>query len=309
MNKFLLTGGDGFVGRYLLAMLQAAFVGADIVAPHRRALDVTDAAATAAFIENLQPDACIHLAGVAAVEDARRAPEQAWAVNFQGALNIGTAIVTHAPRCRMIFISSAECYGASFKTGAGLDETALLAPLNLYAATKAAAEMALGAMTSDGLRLLRLRPFNHTGPGQSEAFVVPAFAGQIARIEAGLAPPHMAVGALSPERDFLDVRDVCAAYVLALQKFDLLPNNSVFNIASGLAVRIGDVLETLLEQARCPIGVVADQARLRGVEIACATGDARLARQVLGWTPQYELAATLLAVLDAARRKVHGASS
>ena len=297
------------MGRYLQPLLQAGFVGADIVAPHRHELDVTDAGATAAFIENLQPDACIHLAGVAAVEAAKQAPEQAWAVNFQGALNMGTAIVTQAPQCRMIFISSAECYGASFKAGAALDEAAPLAPLNLYAATKAAAEMALGAMTSDGLRLLRLRPFNHTGPGQSEAFVVPAFAGQIARIEAGLITPQIAVGALSPERDFLDVRDVCAAYVLALRKFDYLPNNSVFNIASGLGVRIGDVLETLLEQARCPIDVVTDPARLRGVEIACAVGDARLARQALGWAPQYELGATLRGVLEAARRKIHGASS
>ncbi|MDE8343037.1 MAG: GDP-mannose 4,6-dehydratase [Acidocella sp.] len=309
MQKILLTGADGFVGRHLRPMLQTAFAGADIVATHVHQLDVTDAAATAAFIDNLQPDACIHLAGVTAVDDAKRAPEKAWAVNFQGALNVGTAILQHAPQCRMILISSGECYGASFKTGEALDETALLVPLNLYAATKAAAEIALGAMTSDGLRLLRLRPFNHTGPGQREAFVVPAFAGQMARIEAGLTAPQIKVGALTPERDFLDVRDVCAAYVLALQKFDVLPNNSVFNIASGLAVRIGDVLETLLEQARCPIGIVTDPARLRRVEIDCAIGDATLARRVLGWAPQYELGATLLSVLEAARRVVHGASS
>ncbi len=309
MHKILITGADGFVGQYLMPLLQAAFAEADILAPHRRTLDVTDAGATAAFIENLQPDACIHLAGVAAVDDARQAPERAWAVNFHGALNMGAALATHAPQCRMIFVSSAECYGASFKTGIALDETALLAPLNLYAATKAAAEMALGAMTSEGLRMLRLRPFNHTGPGQREAFVVPAFAGQIARIEAGLTAPQIAVGALTPERDFLDVRDVCAAYVLALKKFDFLPNNSVFNIASGIGVRIGDVLETLLEQARCPIGIVADPLRLRGVEIASAVGDASLAHRALGWVPQYELGATLLSVLQAARQMVHGASS
>lgn len=118
----------------------------------------------------------------------------------------------------------------------------MLAPLYLYAATKAAAEMALAVMASDGLRLLRLRPFNHNGARKSEAFLVPAFAGQITRIEAELKPPEMAVGALSPERDFLDVQDVCAAYVASLQKFDELHNNRILNIIAGSTVRIGEVL-------------------------------------------------------------------
>jgi GDP-4-dehydro-6-deoxy-D-mannose reductase len=90
----------------------------------------------------------------------------------------------------MLFVSSAEVYGASFRAGRPLDETAPLSPMNLYAATKAAAEMALVALIPRGLDLVRLRPFNHTGPGQSEAFVIPAFAGQIARIEAGRQKPR-----------------------------------------------------------------------------------------------------------------------
>jgi GDP-4-dehydro-6-deoxy-D-mannose reductase len=309
MRRILITGAEGFVGQHLRHSLSMAGVGEEYIGTSLATLDITDAAAVDQLIGKLQPDACIHLAGVAAVDDAKQAPEHAWAVNFHGALNVGTAILAHVPQCRMIFISSAECYGASFKTGAALDETALLAPLNLYAATKAAAEMALGALTSDGLRLLRLRPFNHTGPGQREAFVVPAFAGQIARIEAGLAPPEIAVGALDPRRDFLDVRDVCAAYGLALQKFDALPSNSVFNIGSGEAVRIGDVLNMLLAMARCKISIVTDPARLRGVEIACALGDAALARRALGWQPQYGLQETLASVLEAARLMVQGESS
>ncbi|MDR3520456.1 MAG: GDP-mannose 4,6-dehydratase [Acidocella sp.] len=309
MRRILITGAEGFVGQHLRHSLSMAGVGEEYIGTSLATLDITDAAAVDQLIGKLQPDACIHLAGVAAVDDAKQAPEHAWAVNFHGALNVGNAILAHAPQCRMIFISSAECYGASFKTGAALDETALLAPLNLYAATKAAAEMALGALTSDGLRLLRLRPFNHTGPGQREAFVVPAFAGQIARIEAGLAPPEIGVGALDPRRDFLDVRDVCAAYGLALQKFDALPNNSVFNIGSGQVIRISDVLSMLLAMARCKISIVTDPARLRGVEIACALGDAALARQALGWQPRYGLQETLASVLEAARLMVQGESS
>lgn len=306
MRRILITGADGFVGQYLMPALAAAFAGAEILgtglsAAGARRLDVTDAAAVSALVEGFQPDACFHLAGIAAIGIAKAAPGVAWAVNFQGSLNLAAAILAKAPQCRMIFISSSECYGESFKPGLALDETAVLAPLNLYAATKAAAEMALAAMTSDGLRLLRLRPFNHTGAGQSEAFVVPAFAGQIARIEAGLMAPQMAVGALSPERDFLDVRDVCAAYVASLQKFDELANNTILNIASGSAIRIGDVLSRLLEYASRKIEITTDPARLRPVEIIRAAGDAGQARRLLGWAPRYGLDETLLNVLEAAR--------
>jgi GDP-4-dehydro-6-deoxy-D-mannose reductase len=193
---------------------------------------------------------CVHLAGIAAVGVAVKDPARTWAVNLHGTLNLAEAILAHVPDCRLIFVSSAEVYGGSFKAGAALDESAALAPMNLYAATKAAAELALGAMAGNGLRLLRLRPFNHTGPGQAEAFVVPAFAGQIARIEAGLAPPVIKVGALRPARDFMDVRDVCAAYAACVREADALPENAVLNIASGRAVKIGDILRMLLAQAR-----------------------------------------------------------
>jgi GDP-4-dehydro-6-deoxy-D-mannose reductase len=285
--------------------LQAAFPDAEILATGLAAaqkLDVTDAVAVERLFTSFQPDACVHLAGIAAIGMAKAEPRQAWAVNFHGSLNVGQAILAVAPQCRMIFISSAEVYGASFKSGAVLDETALLAPLNLYAATKAAAELALGAMTSDGLRLLRLRPFNHTGPGQSEAFVVPAFAGQIARIEAGLAQPEIAVGALEPERDFLDVRDVCAAYVAGLAAFDRLANNSVLNLASGKPARIGDILDRLLAQTGANIRVTTDPKRLRAVEITRAVGDASAARRLLGWQPTYGLDQTLTDVLMASRK-------
>jgi GDP-4-dehydro-6-deoxy-D-mannose reductase len=206
----------------------------------------------------------------------------------------------------MIFASSADCYGASFKSGLPLDETALLAPMNLYGASKAAADLALGALAAGGLRLLRLRPFNHTGPGQREDFAVPAFAGQIARIEAGLVPPEMAVGALDPERDFLDVRDVCAAYVAGVARFDLMPENLILNIASGRSQRIGAVLEMLLAKAKCPITVRQDPARLRPVELARATANPARAAEFLQWQPAFSLEQTLDSVLAFARRAQMG---
>ena len=115
----------------------------------------------------------------------------------------------------------------------------LLAPMDEYAASKAAADLALGAMTYRGLRCVRFRPFNHSGPGQAEGFVVPDFAAQIARIEPGLAQPVMEVGNFDVERDFLDVRDVADAYVLAVQKAETVKSGAIFNIASGIPRRVG----------------------------------------------------------------------
>jgi GDP-4-dehydro-6-deoxy-D-mannose reductase len=301
-SKILVTGADGFVGRFLLPVLRADFPGAEIQGTGR--LDITDRAAVFAAVAAARPEVCVHLAGIAAIGQALADPARTWAVNLHGALNLAEAILAHAPDCRMIFISSAEVYGGSFRAGVALDERAALAPMNLYAATKAAAELALGAMAGNGLRLLRLRPFNHTGPGQAEAFVVPAFAGQIARIEAGLAPPVIKVGALRPARDFMDVRDVCAAYAACVRPVGELPENAVLNIASGRAVKIGDILRMLLDQARVKIDVAEDPARLRAVEIERAVGDAGLAERLLGWRPRIALEETLAGVLAAARAGV-----
>jgi GDP-4-dehydro-6-deoxy-D-mannose reductase len=308
LDRILVTGADGFVGRHLLAALAVAFPLASIIGTSRFAgqgelLEITDAEQTREVFARLQPDICIHLAAIAAIGEARSNPRQAWEVNLHGTLNVANAILAQAPQCRMIFISSAECYGASFKSGLPLDEDTALAPMNLYAATKAATELALGVLAGDGLRLLRLRPFNHTGPGQAEAFVAPAFAGQIARIEAGLMPPEIAVGALTPERDFLDVRDICTAYIACMQKFDSLPNNLAINIASGKTVKIGAILDILLARSSASITVRQDPARLRPVEISRAVGDTARANTLLGWRPYFALEDTLQTVLNFARQQ------
>ncbi len=189
-------------------------------------------------------------------------------MNLGGTLALARAILAHAPGCLLLFASSADGYGESFRGGEALDEGARLAPLNPYAATKAAADLALGAMVPEGLRVVRARPFNHTGPGQAPAFAVPAFARQAARIKAGLQPPVMQVGNLEPRRDFLDVRDVCAAYALCLARGEALPPGVILNLASGQARRIGDVLADVLREAGVKARVETSAARLRPVRPA-----------------------------------------
>ena len=280
------------MGRHLLPALEAAFPEAETVLFRA---DITDHVAVDAEVASCRPDACVHLAGVAAIGDARADPARAWAVNLHGTLALAGSILRHAPSCRMVFASSSDLYGASFRNGLALNEAAILAPLNTYGATKAAADLALGAMASDGLRVVRMRPFNHTGPGQSAAFALPAFARQVVRIEMGLQPPVLKVGDLSPLRDFLDVRDVCAAYAMSLR-----PANAavgIYNIASGTARRIGDVLQDLLDAAGVSASVETQGALLRPSDIPLATGDAGAIARDLGWEPRIAWTTTIADVI------------
>jgi GDP-4-dehydro-6-deoxy-D-mannose reductase len=170
--------------------------------------------------------------------------------------------------------------------------------MNAYAATKAAADVMLSQMARQGLRVIRLRPFNHTGAGQSPQFVAPAFASQIARIEHGAQPPVIRVGELSSRRDFLDVRDIVEAYARTLMAFDDLPNGIAINLASGGSRTIQSVLDDLLSLSKVKVAVEIDPARLRPSEIPIAEGDATRAHTLLGWKPQYAWADTLASVLD-----------
>jgi GDP-4-dehydro-6-deoxy-D-mannose reductase len=204
----------------------------------------------------------------------------------------------------LIFASTADAYGASFREGAKLNEGAPLAPLNVYAATKAAADLALGAMIEEGLAVVRLRPFNHAGTGQSSGLVVAAFARQIARIEAGLQEPMISVGNLEPRRDFLDVRDVCGAYVACVARRDVIDPGAIFNIASGGARRIGDVLGELMEVAGVTAEVRVDSSRTRTTDVPLAWCDPACARNVLGWQASTPWNQTLRDVFDDWRKRI-----
>lgn len=307
MRRILVTGATGFVGSHLHPALRDAFPSAELIAATRSEaaqgwdrvvpLDLLDIASCSAALRAARPDAVIHLAALAETGASFRDPQRTWRTNLLGTLAIAEAVLAEAPAALFVQASSAEVYGLSFQSGRPLDEDAPMRPANPYAASKAAADLALGEMALRGLRAVRLRPFNHTGPGQSESFVVAAFARQVALIAAGRQEPVIRVGALDRCRDFLDVADVCRGYVAVLQHGTRLPPGAVYNLASGVSREIGSILRDLTRLAGIAPSIDQETARLRATDVARTVGNAAAARAVLGWTPTVPWEATLQTVL------------
>jgi GDP-4-dehydro-6-deoxy-D-mannose reductase len=314
--RILITGAEGFVGPYVIrALRQVYHDDLDIIATTYKStiqglaekcelLDVTNGRAVRDIIAGYQPTHIIHLAGLAAPSAATMDSQNVWRVHVGGTINIANAILDAAPRCCLVYIGSGLIYGDSAKSGLPVDEATLLAPVDDYAATKAAADLAMGAFSHRGLHVIRMRPFNHTGPGQTEAFVIPAFAAQVARIECGLMPPVVRVGNLDPQRDFLDVRDVANAYALAVFKSETIESNTVINIASGLARRVGDILDWFLQHSTKNIAIEQDKSRVRPSDLPRIVGNASRARQMLDWAPEKKFDETLSDILADWRSRI-----
>jgi GDP-4-dehydro-6-deoxy-D-mannose reductase len=319
-TRVLITGAGGFVGPHLVNALRR-FCGRDLavlattktggVLPELgrlESLDICDVEAASGAIAGWRPTHVVNLAGIAATAAAAADPEAAWDVHLRGSRNLARAILSTAPDCWLLHVGSGLVYGASAKSGVPVDEDTVLAPVDEYAATKAAADIALGALVRRGLKCVRFRPFNHAGCGQTEDFVIPAFAMQIARIEVGLGPPLVRVGNLDAERDMLDVADVTEAYALAVSARDSLVSGEIFNIASGRPQRISDILNQLLSFSRETITIQRDPARDRPSDLPSIVGDSKRIRAKLGWAPRHNFGDTLRGILDDCRARVRPSS-
>ena len=314
MRRILVTGASGFVGQHLLTALRAAFPAARLIAATRSeavtgwdevvSLDLLDPASCTAAITEAAPAAVVHLAALAAVGESFANPLPTWRANLFGTLALGEAVRAQAPEALFVQISSAEVYGLAFQAGIPLAEDAPLRPANPYAASKTAADLAVGEMALRGLRAVRVRPFNHTGAGQADSFVVPAFAKQVALIAAGRQEAVLRVGALERWRDFLDVADVCAGYVAVLRSDSRLQPGAVFNLASGRPRRVGDILADLLRLAGVDARIEAEDARLRPTDVMRTEGDASAARHTFGWAPAIPWETTLATVLADWRTRI-----
>lgn len=304
MQRILITGANGFVGKILCKILRQAghhviaLVGSNSPPPEQADqvvhCDIRNAADLQQAVAQCAPTHAVHLAAVTHVPTSFKDPLLTWQTNVMGSMNLLQALQREAPAAFVLFVSSSEVYGASFKQGIPLTEDTPCQPMNPYAASKVAAETAFHEYFRQGMAGVIARPFNHIGPGQSADFVTGSFARQIALIEAGEQTPQLKVGNLQAERDFLDVRDVCNAYVKLLQLSEQQATYPrCFNISSGQPRKIQSMLDTFLELTDHAIEIVEDPERMRPSDIPSASGNSCAIRQVTGWQPTIALQDTL----------------
>lgn len=299
--RALVTGAHGFVGSHLVEHLSAS--GDEVLTLDRSGddpVDVTEPDAVTAAIERARPDAVYHLAGWADVGASWQDPVGAFRVNAEGTLNVLLAC-RDLSVTRVLAVGSADVYGVVTPDALPLTESSVLRPTSPYAAGKAAAEqVALQAHLGHGVPALRVRPFNHLGPGQSERFVAPALAARIARAERDEVD-EIVVGNLSARRDFTDVRDVVRAYRLLVEGGE---PGEVYNLCSGADIAIQDLADRLVAMAERPVRLVTDPSLLRPVDLPVLRGDASRLHAATGWEPEIPLDRTLADLLDDMRARV-----
>ena len=317
--RALLTGITGFVGRHLAGHLAAARPGIELVgvrrwtsaaegvaadAPAVRLVegDLLDAPSLLRAVDTSGPEVVFHLAASSSVASSWNTPAEMFQTNVLGTLHLLEAVRRHAPTATVVVACSAESYGQVASADLPLGEEQPLRPVSPYAVTKAAVDMlAYQYHRAFGLRTVRLRLFNTCGPGQADRFVVAALARQLAEIEAGRRPPTLRVGNLSAVRDFVDVRDVAAAYLAAAER--ALPGEA-YNVATGAGHPVRELVERLLAIAGTAAEVSVDAGRLRPTDIAALVGDATRFRQATGWRPGVPFERTLADTLAFWRARV-----
>jgi GDP-4-dehydro-6-deoxy-D-mannose reductase len=299
--RALITGGLGFVGRHLADHLHAA--GDEVVSLDRHStpsIDITDAKRTAAAVAEARPDAVYHLAGWADVGGSWKDPRTVLRVNGEGTLNVLEACRA-AGVARVLAVASADVYGVVTEAELPLDEQAPLRPTSPYAASKLAADaLAQQAFLGHGLGVIRVRPFNHLGPGQAEQFVASALAARIARAERDDVD-HIVVGNLEARRDFTDVRDIVRAYRLLVERG---APGEVYNVCSGRDLAIQDLADLLVGLATRPIELRPDPELMRPADLPVLRGDASKLAAATGWAPEIPIEQTVADLLDDMRRRI-----
>jgi GDP-4-dehydro-6-deoxy-D-mannose reductase len=291
--RSLVTGAGGFVGAHLVRHLVEQ--GDEVVEMERTVdgIDVADAEPVTEAIMAAKPQAVYHLAGASDVGGSWSAPTETFLANALGTLNVLEA-ARAAGADRVLAVTSADVYGRVSEDELPLTEDQPLRPVSPYAASKVAADaLAQQAWLGHRLPVIRVRAFNHLGPGQSDRFVAPSVAARIARNERD-GGDEVPIGNLTPRRDVTDVRDVVRAYRLLM--VDGEPG-AVYNVCRGVAVSVQDLAEALLAMARRPMHLVSDPALQRPVDIPMLVGDNGALRRVTGWEPTIPLDQTLADVL------------
>lgn len=302
----MITGAGGFVGRHLIAELeretQWQIIGLELRPSSTKGrarmlvCDLQDRGLVERTVARHRPDFVVHLAAQSYVPQALASPADTIVNNSVGQIYLSEACRLAGINPVFLVIGSAEVYGFAQPDEMPLTEQQPFRPGNPYAVSKITQDM-LGYQyfKTYGMKMVRLRPFNHFGPGQSDRFVLSSFARQIAQAEQGLIEPTVLTGDLSSERDFCDVRDVVQGYRLALERAQ---PGEAYNIGSGTARPVGALLEMLIGMATIPIDIRRDPARMRPSDVPVLVGDARKFREATGWEPRIPIEDSLLDMLN-----------
>jgi GDP-4-dehydro-6-deoxy-D-mannose reductase len=308
-SPILVTGGSGFAGSHVVDRLAGR---AAIYAWHRpgrsieesrtgitwQGVDLLDRDAVTHTIDAIRPAAIYHVAGASRVDTSWSNVVPHLETNVLGTHHLLEAVRTLGLRCRVLVVTSGMVYQIGNEP---VSEDAPLVPASPYGLSKVAQDQLALRACDDGLDVVVARPFNHAGPRQAVSFSVPSFARQIALIERGQADPVIHVGNLDTRRDLTDVRDVAAAYERLVEAG---ASGRAYNVCSGRAVRIGDLLDELLRLSTVSVRIEPAPDRMRPSDTPVVAGDPSRIRTELGWTPRFALADTLEATLEWWRHQV-----
>jgi GDP-4-dehydro-6-deoxy-D-mannose reductase len=298
--RALITGAGGFVGHHLQQHLEHS--GDEVIATDRATdgLDILDAPALLDLFRRTTPEVVYHLAGASDVGGSWQTPQATFRANAEGTLNVLWAARETGTE-RVLTVGSADVYGKVTADDLPICEDLPLRPVSPYAASKTAADaVALQAWLGHSQQVVRCRPFNHLGPGQTERFVAPAIAGRVAQNERS-RDDVVRVGNLSPRRDFTDVRDVVRAYRLMVERGR---PGEVYNVCSGRAIAVQELAEQFIAMAEIPMRLVPDPDLQRPVDIPVLLGDNSRLHADTGWAPEIPLEVTLRDLLDDRRRRL-----
>lgn len=317
--RVLITGITGFAGSHLAEFILANHPGVEVfgivrwrsrmenIAHLRERVelceaDLKDLVSLQGCLAHVKPDRIFHLAAQSFVPTSWKCPAETFLINAVGEINLFEAVRSLKLSPRIQVAGSSEEYGQVFPDEIPMKETNPLRPLSPYAVSKVAQDL-LGFQyfKSYGMDIVRTRGFNHTGPRRGEVFVTSNFAKQIAEIEKGRRSPVIRVGNLEAKRDFTDVRDMVEAYWLSLEKGEA---GEVYNIGSGVARTIQEVLDTLLSLSRVKVRVEVDPGRLRPSDVPLLLSDSSRFMARTGWKPKIPFEQTLRDLLDYWRAKV-----
>lgn len=317
--KALITGITGFAGSHLAELMLRE--GHEVSGTRRLRsplenviqlegkvkfydAELTDQVSVSGIIAEVKPDLIFHLAAQSFVKASWAYPGYTIFNNLGSQLCVFEAVRQLGLDPRIQIAGSSEEYGAATEDELPLTEESPLRPLSPYGVSKVAQDMlAFQYHQSYGMKVVRTRAFNHTGPRRGEVFATSSFAKQIVLIELGKQEPVIKVGNLEAQRDFTDVRDVVRAYYLACTKGE---PGEVYNICSGKSITIGKVLEILLSLATCEVKVETDPARLRPSDVQLLRGDASKLKAATGWEPKYPIEQTLGDLMDYWRGRLAG---